>query len=108
MNNIDDAFKKTRAKGGRPKKPPFTEEEKRIRKNKNLKYYRDYYRRKFAANPKCIRRPTTYEKKRKTQQRQALLQAKSGTDKAESEEQIQGKNEGQGISVQLFSKTEGL
>lgn len=98
MNNINEPKKrgrpkKEKAKRGRPRKAPFTEEEKRIRKNKNLKYYRDYYRRKIATNPKCIRRPTKYEKKRKTLQGQALLQTKSGTDKAESEEQIQGKNE---------------
>ena len=100
MNNINEPKKRGRPKKPKPKRGRpkgsckiITEEQKRIRKNKNLKYARNYYRRKISANPLRIRAYTTNERKRKTLQGQALLQAKSGADKAESEEQIQGKNE---------------
>ena len=86
MNNINDKIK-------RGSKKPLTDEEKRIKKNKHNKRQREYYRRRIILNPTRIRSYTKAEKQRKNKQRQALLSRKQGTNKTESKEKIQGKNE---------------
>jgi len=94
----------TNGKVGRPKqnKQPLTEEEKRIKKNKNNKYQRERYRKKVVLNPTKIRAYTKYEnqirKKNKINKGQTLLQTKQRNIATKSKEKIQGKNEKQEIS----------
>tara|TARA_R110000737_G_scaffold341499_1_gene365423 strand:- start:585 stop:866 length:282 start_codon:yes stop_codon:yes gene_type:complete len=92
MNNITNEPKK---KVGRPKLKPFTEEEKRIRKNKNNRLQREYYKRNIILNPTKIRAYTKEQNKRKKiiKQRQALLSIKQTINKTESKKEVQGKNE---------------
>jgi len=104
MININDKRKR-----GRPRLY-LTTEQKRIRKNKNNKMQRDRYHRKLVTNTTKIRPYTKEENQRKQiiKQRQALLQNEPSVDKGKSQEEIQGKNEKQGVSVQLFSKTKAI
>lgn len=92
MNNITNEPKK---KVGRPKRKPLTDEEKRIRKNRNQRYQREYYKRNVTLNPTRIRNYTKDQKRRKKiiKQRQALLSSEQGTNKTESEKEIQGTHE---------------
>ena len=91
MNTIDEPKKKV----GRPKLKPFTDEEKRIRKNRNNRLQREYYKRNITLNPTKIRAYTKEQNKRKKiiKQRQALLQTEQRTNKTESKKEVQGKNE---------------
>tara|TARA_R110000796_G_scaffold28861_1_gene78575 strand:- start:149 stop:454 length:306 start_codon:yes stop_codon:yes gene_type:complete len=100
MNTIDEPKKRGRPKKrkvGRPKGSfkIITDDEKRIRKNKNNRLQREYYKRNITLNPTKIRAYTKEEKERKKiiKQRQALLQTEQTINKTESEKEIQGEDE---------------
>jgi len=99
MNNITNEPKK---KVGRPKLKPLTDEEKRIKKNRNNRLQREYYKRNIALNPTLIRAYTKDQRRfRKSlvkgetplKQRQALLSSEQGIDKKESKKEVQGTHE---------------